>query len=337
MTQHDVSSAADVAGDDEFQYSVDPYRHELLVHCYRILGSIEDAEDALQETWLRAWKHLDSLKTKSALRAWLYKIATNTSLDMLDQRKARSMPDSTYAALDPHDPLPGPIEDPIWLEPLPDSYLDGQSLDPEARYEIHESVSLAFLTALQKLPGRQRAALLLCDVLNWKAQEAADVLDLSLAALNSALQRARSTLKQLQRDRSWHTLRLADDPQIKNLLARYVQAWESADSIGLINLLREDVVMTMPPLPAWYYGRSALKEFLDNYLFAGDASHRFHVIETRANGSPACAVYNLDQNGVYRPGGLHVLMLDQGQIAQIDDFLTFDGKLFKRFNLPLVG
>jgi RNA polymerase sigma-70 factor, ECF subfamily len=130
---------------------------------------------------------------------------------------------------------------------------------------------------------------------------------------------------------------LIDDPQIKNLLARYVHAWESADSNSLISLLREDVVMTMPPLPAWYHGRSALKEFLDTFLFAGEATHRFRVVATRANGAPAFAVYNIDQSGVYRPGGLHVLTLDQDQIAQIDDFLSFDGQLFERFNLPLVG
>jgi RNA polymerase sigma-70 factor (ECF subfamily) len=337
MTQRDISPAADETIHDEFQRSVDPYRYELLVHCYRMLGSLEDAEDALQETWLRAWQHLDSLKTQTSLRAWLYKIATNVSLDLLDQRKRRSMPNLTHANLDPTDPLPGPIDEPIWLEPLPDSYLDELSLDPEARYEITESVSLAFLTALQTLPGRQRAALLLCDVLNWKSQDAANVLDLSVAAINSALQRARSTMKKHQHDRPFHTLRLVDDPQTKTLLARYVQAWETADSVSLINLLREDVIMTMPPLPAWYRGQAAIKAFLDRHLLSGSAPDQFRVVTTRANGCPACAIYNLDHSSVYRPGGLHVLTLDRDRIAQIDDFLTFDGRLFERFKLPLIG
>src|SRR5689334_12528111 len=153
---------------DEFQRLIDPYHHELLVHCYRILGSFEDAEDALQDALLKAWRRLDSLKTASSLRAWLYRIATNASLDMLDYRKVRSLPNVTHQAAEPEATLPPPIDEPLWLDPLPDSYIDGQTLSPEARYEIHESISLAFLMALQQLPGRQRAVLILRDVMGWK-------------------------------------------------------------------------------------------------------------------------------------------------------------------------
>ena len=178
--------------DDHFRQLTEPYQRELLVHCYRLLGSAEDAEDALQETWVRAWRRLDSLKDQAALRAWLYRIATNVALDMIAQRKARCLATSAFAPADPHDRLPPSVNDPIWLEPLPDNYLDEHTLTPEARYEIHESVTLAFLAALQQLPGRQRAVLLLRDVLGWHAAEVADLLELTLAAVNSALQRARA-------------------------------------------------------------------------------------------------------------------------------------------------
>jgi RNA polymerase sigma-70 factor, ECF subfamily len=321
---------------DAFQLMTDPYRHELLVHCYRMLGSLEDAEDALQETFLRGWRRLDSLKEQTALRAWLYKIATNVSLDMLDNRKARSIPTLISAPADPQNPLPAPVNDPIWLDPLPDEYLDGLSLDPEARVETRESVALAFLAVLQSLPGRQRAVFILRDVLGWRAQEVSELLNITAAAVNSALQRARATIKKQQADPELYRLAAAEDTLTADLLSRYVVAWETADSTGLIALLREDAVLTMPPLPAWYRGRLAIKEFLDAYLFAGPSQGRFRLIATRANGCPAFAAYQRDENGVYRPVTLQVLTIVHGLIAQMDDFLSQDDKLFSRFNLPLV-
>ena len=229
------------------------------MHCYRFFGSLDEAEDALQETWLRAWRRISSLKDQSALRAWLYKIATNVSLDMLDRHQARSLPILAYPPADPQSPLPSPILDPIWIDPLPDEYLDWHSLNPEARIELHESVNLAFLTVLQLLPGRQRAVLILRDVLGWKAAEVAELLNISVPTVNSALQRARSTLKKHPQKAVSGRRPSTSDKQTETLLDRYIQAWETADATGLVSLLREDAVWTMPPLPAWYRGRQAIR------------------------------------------------------------------------------
>jgi RNA polymerase sigma-70 factor (ECF subfamily) len=302
----------------------------LTVHCYRILGSLEDAEDALQETYLRAWRRLDSLRMYSALRAWLYKIATHVSLDMLDSRKARSMPTALYEPAESQDPLPDAIGDPIWLEPLPDTYLDGSFSSPESQYEAHESVTLAFLTALQKLPGRQRAVLILRDVLGFPAQEVADLLDQSVVSVNSALQRARTTLKSYPSEYRVTT----NDQQTTALLAQYVQAWEAADSARLVALLREDAILTMPPLPTWFRGRTAIQRFLDTHLF--NSAFHIRLIPTRANGCPAFAVYQ-QMDGLFRPAALQILTVADGQIARIDDFLTSDSRLFARFDLPVLG
>jgi RNA polymerase sigma-70 factor (ECF subfamily) len=323
-------------GQDEFEQLTNPYRRELTVHCYRILGSFEDAEDALQEALLRAWRQLDSLKSQAALRAWLYKIATHVALNMLAARKVRSMPPARHAAADPNAPLPAPSLDPIWLDPLPDEYLEGFSPGPEARIEIKQSVSLAFLTVLQQLPGRQRAVLILRDVLGWKAQEVAELLDASVPAVNSALQRARATLRR-QPAQAGYALTSGPGEQTAALLAEFVQAWEMGDARRLTALLREDAIFTMPPLPAWFRGRAAIQEFLDRHVFsAGQAGHQFRVIATRANGCPAFASYQLEEAGTYRPGALILLTITGAWIAQIDDFLPVDQRLFSRFNLPLL-
>ena len=231
-----------------FEALTNPYRRELTVHCYRILGSFEDAEDALQEALVRAWRQLSSLKSPAALRAWLYRIATNVALNMLAARKARAMPPATHAAADPHAPLPAPSPDPLWLEPLPDEYLAGFSPGPEARLEAKESVTLAFLTLLQRLPGRQRAVLILRDVLGWSALEVAELLDTSVPAVNSALQRARATLRRPEVQAG--DAATATGEPTADVLAQFVQAWEMADSARLTALLREDAILTMPPLPA---------------------------------------------------------------------------------------
>ena len=337
MSEASSGVALGPGNSDDFQHLTDPYRHELLVHCYRLLGSFEDAEDALQETLLRAWRRLASLEIQTSLRAWLYKIATNVSLDMLDRRKSRSMPTFTHAPADPLDPLPAPINDPIWLDPLPDVYLDGYIVNPEARYEAHESVTLAFLTALQKLPGRQRAILILRDVLGWKAEEVASLLDLTVVAVNSALQRGRATMKKWQSETALAMATTADSRQTETLLARYVAAWETADVAGFIALLREDAALTMPPLPVWYRGHAAISHFVGQYLFAGQVQGRFRLVATRANGCPAFAVYERDETGMYRSSALQILVIDQDRIAQIDDYLAPDDRLFSRFNLPLIG
>jgi len=327
------------AGDqDAFRHLTDPYRRELFVHCYRILGSVEDAEDMLQETLVRAWRRLESFEGRASFRRWLYKIATNVSLDALDRQRRRSMPTATHATADPRDPLPGPARDLLWLEPLPDTLIDLRpSVNPEARYDARESVALAFLVALQVLPGRQRAVLLLRDVIGWNASEVADILGMTIVAVNSALQRARATLKEHQRSSITAPRAQADDPQTATLLTQYVAAWQAADSARLIALLREDAILTMPPLPAWYHGRTAIQLFLDTVLFRGPAQGRFHLSATHANGTPAFAVYERDDAGVYRSAALQVVTIAQGQIAQIDDFLALDDRLFARFGLPLVA
>jgi RNA polymerase sigma-70 factor, ECF subfamily len=321
-------------GDQEaFAQLIDPYRKQLLVHCYRILGSFDDAEDMLQETLVRIWKRLDSFEGRSSLRAWLYKIATNASLDALDSRRLRGLPKELYARGDPSRELPPPSQEVNWVEPLPDEWIDGQpDIYPEARYEVRESITLAFIAALQKLPGRQRAVLLLCDVMGWSSSEAAEILDMTTAAVNSALQRARKTLK--QGERKTRPSRLNE--QLSALLARYVDAWETADSAALIAVLREDVALTMPPLPVWFGGRADIQTFLDGFLFRSMDPFKVRLEVLRANGSPAFAVYQMDREGIYRAAAIHILTIENGQIAEINDYLTFDGQLFSRFHLNLV-
>jgi RNA polymerase sigma-70 factor, ECF subfamily len=319
----------------DFQALISPYQHELLVHSYRMLGSLEDAEDALQETFLRAWRRFETLRAQEALRPWLYRIATNVSLDMIDQRmRTRSMPTSAYPPTDPDQPLPAPLSEAVWLEPLSEDYLDWDNINPEARYEARESISLAFLTVLQELPGRQRAVLLLRDVLGWKSQEVADLLETSLPSVNSALQRARLNMARSQAAHAFYHPANPDDPRTTSLLARYVQAWETADTDGLMALLRDDAILSMPPYPAWFSGKTAIRKFIAGYLFAGPEPLRFHLVATRANGSPAFAVYQ-QEGGQLRPSALQVLSLHEGQIVRMDDFLVSDDRLFSRLHLPL--
>jgi RNA polymerase sigma-70 factor, ECF subfamily len=318
---------------NDFQVLAAPYQHELLVHCYRMLGSVEDAEDALQETLLRAWRRIDSLRVQDSLRAWLYRISTNVCLDMLDQRKGRVMPTAAYPPADPDQPLPAPISEPVWLGPISEEYLDWKNVNPEAHYDRRESVTLAFLTLLQELPGRQRAILLLRDVLGWRSQEVADLFEISLPAVNSALQRARLTLTQRQAAQAFYKPAGPDDPRTSFLLARYVQAWETADTDGLLALLRDDAILSMPPLPAWFSGKNDIRKFIASYLFAGPDRGRFRLAATRANGCPAYAVYQR-HNNLFHPAALQVLTLHQDKIARLDDFLVSDAHLFSRFGLP---
>ena len=323
------------AGDQgAFEGLIEPYRRELLVHCYRILGSFEDAEDMLQETFVRVWKRLDSFEGRSSLRAWFYKIATNACLDALDSRRVRGLPRELYASGDPKNPLPQPSQEVIWIEPFPDVMIDSQpSIYPEARYEVRESITLAFVAALQKLPGKQRAALLLCDVMGWSSAEAAEILDMTTAAINSALQRARETMKQ-PLERKTRPARLNE--QLSSLLARYVAAWEAADSAALVAVLREDVALTMPPIPVWFSGRVDVKAFLDGYLFKDPNTTRLKLMPAQINGSPSFVAYQLDESGVYRAQALHILTIENGWISEINDYLSFDGELFLKLGLPLV-
>jgi len=327
------------AGDQEaFGRLIEPYRRELLVHCYRMLGSLQEAEDLVQETLLRAWRRLDSFQRHVSFRAWLYKIATNACLDTLDKRPRRTLPAAIYSASDPHEPIASPIEEPIWLEPFPDEWLGQEAENPEAIYTRRESVTLAFLVALQQLLPRQRAVLILRDVLDWNAKEVAGVLGLTLPAVNSALHRARTTIaKQHSANGREAAKRLSEDEVTRKLLNDYVAAWEAADINKLIALLKEDATFTMPPIPTWYQGRDAIRTFIVNEILSNDArGGGRRLIRTRANGQVAVAIYHCANAGEpYQAFALQVLTIDVSseQISRITNFLNL--KLFARFGLPL--
>jgi RNA polymerase sigma-70 factor, ECF subfamily len=332
--EYEVVTAARRGDQAAFEKLVEPYQHELIVHCYRFLGSYEDAEDLFQETLLRAWRRLDSFEGRSTFRAWLYKIATNACLDALDSRKRRAQSVDLYPQGDPQQPLPTPVQEISWVEPFPETLIDHQlNIYPEARYETRESITLAFVAALQNLPGRQRAVLLLRDVLGWSTDEVTQILEMTSTAVNSALQRARATMQQhWQRQPAPLT-----DALLSSLLARYVAAWEQADTNALVALLREDVALTMPPIPVWFRGHADIRQFLDGFLFNRLNAFRFHLLPAPASGSTAFGVYQMDAGGIYRPAALHILTIRAGQISQIDDFLNFDERLFSKFGLPVSG
>jgi RNA polymerase sigma-70 factor (ECF subfamily) len=337
MLESNVASriAAARAGDsNEFSGLTEPYRHELEVHCYRMLGSLQEAEDLVQETFLRAWRRLETFEGRASLRAWLYRIATNACLDMLEKRPRRTLPARSQPPAEPSQPPAPPLTELIWLEPFPDDLLDDVEPTPEARYAIHESITLAFLTALQLLPPRQRAVLLMRDVLDWSASEVAKLLDMTIPAVNSALHRARVTLSRNYTAERPASLKLAD-PATRALLDRYVEAWEQADVPGLLALLREDVTVSMPPSPTWYLGRAALGAVAEGMIFAGEARGRFRLRLTRANGQPAFGFYRRDEaEAKYRAESIQVVSLadDAAQIKTLTSF--FDARLFARFGLP---
>jgi RNA polymerase sigma-70 factor (ECF subfamily) len=317
----------------------EPHRRELQVHCYRLLGSLEEAEDLVQETMLRAWRRLDTYQGRASFRAWLYKIATNACLDELASRKRprRVLPPDRHPAADPQAPPAPPIFEPIWLEPLPDDLLAGADESPEARYTQRESIALAFLIALQTLPARQRAVVILCDVLDWRASETAAGLGLTVAAVNSALHRARVTLAKhsLQPE----ALAASHDARTRDLAERYMRAWEAADVGALVDLLKDEAVFTMPPTPNWYQGREAIRLSLSALAFAGPANNaqdgvreRWRLRLTGANASPALAVYRRADDGVYHAFGLQVLRVTDEAIAGVTFFL--EPAVLARFSLP---
>src|SRR2546430_586456 len=267
--QRSQAGLIDAAGSGDqhaFRLLAEPYYRELHVHCYRMLGSVEDAEDLVQETLLRAWKRLDTFETRGSVRAWLYRVATNACLNELD-RRTRRLPPPVYGpptdSRGTHTPFSPEI---LHLQPYPDALLDRRredAVDPEARSVSRENIELAFLAAIQLLPPRQRAVLLLRDVIGWAASEVAELLDTSVAAVNSALQRARAALAR-------HSPRLeASAPPTgeteASILRRYMLAWERADMDALANLLREDAILTMPPAPSWYLGRDSIIEFFSTF------------------------------------------------------------------------
>jgi RNA polymerase sigma-70 factor, ECF subfamily len=324
-----------------FSELAEPYRRELQVHCYRILGSLHEAEDMVQETLLKAWKRLDSYEGRASFRAWLYKIATNTCLDFLDQRRSRRLlPLDVAPASDPGMPIQPPSAEMTWLEPFPDEWLrDTGGVNPEARYSDLESISLSFMTALQYLPPRQRAVLILRDVLDFSANETAEVLEITVSSANSALHRARVTLSQRYHGQEFEPSESpVHDERTQWLLDHFVQAWESADVAGLVALLKEDALLAMPPSPSWYRGREAIRVFTagtvfgENAMFAGKAPGRWRLIPTRSNAAPAFALYQRDDKDRYQAFGLHVLGHDADGLSHIFSFI--DPSLPVRFGLP---
>jgi RNA polymerase sigma-70 factor (ECF subfamily) len=329
-TQITLVFAAQAGDRTAFDTLVEPYRRELLVHCYRMLGSVHDAEDLVQETLVRAWEKRATFTSPGSFRAWLYRIATNLCLNTLTRVPRRSLPPSTHQETDPTRPLPQRQREPIWLEPFPDDLLTDEQIDPEYHALQRERTTLAFLVALQQLTPAQRAILLLREVLDWPAREVAEWLNLSVPAVNSTLQRARRTLHQL------HELREAPNtlptPQLQTLLDRYVALWEQADIPGLVALLREDAWFTMPPIPAWFQGRAAIATLFQTTIFTIPRQWRLHP--THANASPAFGLYRWHaETDVYQLFGLLVLGIVDEQIASTVVFLELSS--LSSFSLPL--
>ena len=341
QNEAEILHAARGGDSQRFGELTEPYRRELQIHCYRILGSLQEAEDMVQETMLKAWRHITAYEGRASFRSWLYKIATNTSLDFLDAKRSRRLlPFNVFPASDVQAPILPPTLELTWLEPFPDEWLeDASAVNPEARYTQSESVSLSFLTALQILPPRQRAVLILRDVLDFSAIETAEALELTVSSVNSALHRARKTLTERYHGEVPETSTGAPaDEKSKRLLDDYVQAWETADVNGLVALLKQDAILAMPPSPSWYQGDAAIGEFSaltffrDDGMFAGKAKNRWRLLPTRANGSPAFALYQRDEKNQYQAFGLQALIFERGRISQIINFI--DPTLPSRFGLP---
>ena len=330
MDEADHLAAARNGDTGQFSALTEPYRRELQVHCYRILGSLHDAEDLVQETFLRAWKRLETFEGRASFRSWLYKIATNACLDFLDQQRSRRfLPTTNLPSSDPQAGISPPNPEASWLEPFPDEWLiDPSAVNPEARYTDTESISLSFLTALQVLPPRQRAVLILRDVLDFSAVETAGVLEITVSSANSALHRARTTLSQRYHGQKEERATTSPtDERIQWLLDHFVRAWENADVDGLVALLKEDAILAMPPSPSWYQGREAIRVFVAATIFAnegmfgGKASHRWQLRPTKANGSPAFAIYQRDAKNEFPAFGLLVLTREADRLKQIISFI----------------
>ena len=323
------------AGDEAaFRALTEPYRHEIEVHCYRILGSIQDAEDLVQETFLAAWRGLEGFEGRASVRTWLYRIATNRCLNALRDASRRPAHTTGALALPPNRPEPTRVGDPLWLQPYPDALLDGVADDapgPDQRYESREAVALAFVAGLQHLPPTQRALLVLRDVLGFRAAEAAEMLDLSEATVNSGLQRARSALETRLPSAGRERAPLPQSTHERELVGRFADAFESGEVDTIVSLLTDDAWLTMPPWPWEYQGLAAIGQFL---RFLEDwRGAPLRLVPSRANGQPAFGCYRpTAHTDIARASSLVVLTLEGSRISAITWFT--DTSVFPHFGLP---
>ncbi len=330
MVATDLISRARAGDGEAFRELTEPYRRELQVHCYRMLGSLQDAEDALQDTLLAAWQGLGGFEGRASLRTWLYRIATNRCLNALRSASRRQAKEWDVPEVEP--PEPTRLGEVVWLEPYPDALLEGAidvPLGPEARYEQTEAISLAFVTALQVLPARQRAVLILREVLGYHANEVADMLDSTVESVNSALKRARASLRhRLPPTGEREPPPAPDSPAAQALAARFTRAYESGDVDALVTLLTDDISIAMPPVPLEYEGRDAVARFYASIFGSG---RRFDLVPTRANGQPAFGAYLRAHNGIRHGTGLLVLTLTGDRICGVT---RFDTSVLPWFGLP---
>jgi RNA polymerase sigma-70 factor, ECF subfamily len=319
-------------GNDDFARLTDPFRPELLAHCYRMLGSIQDAEDTVQEAMIRAWKSWGTFEGRASLRTWLYRIATNACLRAIENRARRPLPSGLGApGENPDAPPPGAMHEVPWLQPIPDALMRTDPGDPASIAVARDGLRLALAAALQYLPGRQRAVLVLRDVLGWHASEVAELLEVSTVAVNSALQRARAHLRQA--DLTEDDISELTDRDQRALVGEYAAAFENADVDALVRLITQDAVLEMPPLPIWFTGRAAIGRFLAAHVLGEPGS--FRMTPTAANGQPALAAYARGDDGDYHAHAIAVFTITGSAISRVVSFN--DAALFAVFGLPAVA
>jgi RNA polymerase sigma-70 factor (ECF subfamily) len=314
--------------DEDFRTQLEPHRRAITAHCYRMLGSLQDAEELAQDSLLRAWQRLDERRSSDSTRPWLYKIATNACLDVLKTRRRRALPHRLAPAATPGIAFGPPLQETAWIEPVPSALLeaaDDLERGPDRRASRRESIGLAFITALQFLSPRQRAVLLLIDVLGWTPQEAASLLEASVASTNSLLQRARRIVE--ARTEQEVPAGPADDA----LLRRYIATWESGDLDAFAGLLAEEARLVMPPQPEWFQGREAIRRFLAHIM--ATQPHRYRLVPVAANGQNAVAVYTAPlAGGEFRGEAINVISMRDGLVTQMTRFAA--PRLFPLFGLP---
>jgi RNA polymerase sigma-70 factor (ECF subfamily) len=332
MTEQQLLAAARGGDEDAFALLIEPHRRELHAHCYRMLGSTADAEDALQDALLGAWRGLPRFEGRSSLRSWLYTIATNACLRAIGRRPKRVLPIDYGPPSDPHNPTGEPLLESVWVQPLPDTTL-ADATTPDVRYEQREAVELAFIAALQHLPARQRAVLILRDVLGFSARETAAALDTTPVSIDSALQRAHRSVDARLPERSQQaTLRSLNDGDLRQVVEGFVTAWERADVDAVVSMLVDDAVLTMPPEPTWFAGRDAIGAFLAANPLAADAP-RIRMVPTWANGQLAFGHYSWrDERNAFMPHAITVVALREAEVAEMTIFKYAEA--FEGFELP---